>query len=136
MTENKQRGKSTGAPPVLTEALIEQLVEAADFTASIRQMARLTCQARENVRRWLAYGERDVEAGKESIYASLWVKVEHKIGNSIQKLVNDMAQLNSFQSKQWILEKVYSEEFGANNDTIKELISNINTIARCHQENN
>lgn len=124
------RKKSAGgAPPTLTQEIVDRVVEKAGLNASIRQLARVSCLHRENLRRWIEKGADDYQCGINSLYAELWVKVEQKIGNQIDELINHMKNLGTYQSTSWLLENNYREDFGKDAEDIKEIIENVNKLA-------
>lgn len=119
----------SGLKPTLTQEIVDRVVEKAGLNASIRQLARVSCLHRENLRRWIEKGAEDYQNGVDSLYSTLWVKVEQKIGNQIDELINHMKNLGTYQSTSWLLENNYREDFGKDAEDIKEIIENVNKLA-------
>lgn len=116
-----------GRPSTLTDEVAERLLNLVETSYTVNQVARLGMVPHSTLKTWLQRGREDNKNNVDSKFAQFSIKFDERMGQCILKFLNKMSGLDSFQSTQWMLEKCFEEDFGANSETMRE-------IRHCHNE--
>lgn len=112
-----------GPQPQLTVELKAKLVDAASKVLVPNQIAAKCRVPKSNLYRWLAYGERDAEAGISSIYAQMWEEVREAQSNVAEELLNKLkTHPKNYGALTFILTKCFKEDFEDLPEDVKNMV--------------
>jgi len=110
-----------GRPLTLNEDMIEYLCSFVHGNHSVKQVSRLSGVPNSTIDEWLTRGFSDQNNGIDSIHAQFSEQFQREIGKEVNSFLSDMANISSYQSTSWMLEKCYPEEYGDEAPQMKEL---------------
>jgi hypothetical protein len=110
-----------GRPLTLNEDMIAYLCSFVHGNHSVKQVSRLSGVANSTIDEWLTRGETDRKIGKDSIHAQFSEEFDRAIGKEVNYFLTYMANMGSYQSVSWMLEKCYAEDYGHEAPQMKEL---------------
>jgi hypothetical protein len=113
-----------GAPTELDEEKLKEIIGAVPRVLVIGQIAGLCCVPRTTLIGWLKKGDEHNLINNGSIYAQLSTQYRQAFAEEAEKLLKIVRNPKGKNkaSSQWLLERVFREDFGVDSDKIKELI--------------
>lgn len=127
---NKLLLPKVGRPLKLTQEVADKIVDNVKHGYIPSQICRLTQTPKPTLTRWLKKGCEDAENGKGSIYAQFWNKFEQERGKVIKDLIDSIKGSGKWQAELELLKVFDRENFGNESSEIKELIKNLNELAK------
>ncbi|MBX4189710.1 hypothetical protein KW791_00210 [Candidatus Parcubacteria bacterium] len=113
-----------GAPIGLTNEKLKEIINAVPRVLVIGQIAGLCCTPRTTLLDWLKRGEKDNIAKQDTIFAQLSSGYKQALAIEAEKLLKILRNPNGKNkaSSQWLLERVFRDDFGVDSEKIKELL--------------
>lgn len=123
-----------GAPHTLTDELSDRILDVAEDAFTVTQVARLSKVNYKTLNNWLIQGEKDHDAGLDTVHSRFLDSFNQKVGKKIACLLDSLQTQNSYQSISWLLENCYPDEFGQNSYKYRQLLDMVNKLVESHQE--
>jgi hypothetical protein len=115
------RKNPVGFHTSLTAEVYDRIIEAVPQLLIQTQVAAKARISQQNLSNWLRRGEKDFEAGENTIYAQLFVDYHEKRSETVQECIQTLRNNGSFQAISWILEKGVKEDFGPDSGIVADI---------------
>jgi|ERR1041385_123735 hypothetical protein len=117
------RANPVGFHTDLTPQLADDLVNAIGDVLVLGQAAALCGMHRVKLYQWMEKGEKDIsENNQSSIFAQLFIRMYSTKALKAKELIQRLKECpKNYQALTWLLEKCFKDDFGADNEEIKQL---------------
>lgn len=112
-----------GAPSKLTPEIIAEFSKAISEVLVIRQAAGLIGVSHATIYNWINKGEEDSKKDLSNDFVHFFYTVKVAQAREVRKLIADVRERpTGWQACAWLLERCFREDFGQDNEKIRELL--------------
>lgn len=126
-----------GQPTTFTPEKGQLIVDRVRTHLSIYNAAEKAREHHQTVFNWIKYGERDLLAGADTMFAKFFANVREARADKVGELLKIIESMpKSWQAISWLLEKCCTEEFGKDSELYKQLLEDYKTLMQAIVDQN